>query len=255
MASYNGHTETIRQLLKGGADMSITTLQGWTPILAAANHGHLGAIELLLREGAAVTAVSCHGKTPLHAAADGGWPDAIQLLIRHGADIRTVDEFGMPPFFLAIKAGDLASFFALEYQEAMQPEFQDYWGSNALSLAVRCGQEEMIKALIGVSNHGLTVQDRFGRTPIWWAEKQGNMEMIKRLGAPMDLLLSLTNLPTGPPVRFAAGGNFCDVCLASIDRPWYKCSICSSGGFAMCSECQDIGAHCLEDAHALIREE
>lgn len=254
MASYNGHTETIRQLLKGGADISITTLLGWTPILAAAYRGHLDAIELLLREGAAVTAVPCHGKTPLHAAADGGWPDAIQLLIRHGADIRAVNEFGMPPFFLAIKAGDLASFFALEYREAMQPEFQDFWGSNALSLAVRCGQEEMIRALIGISDHALTVQDRFGRTPIWWAAKQGNMEMLKRLGAPMDLL-SLTNLPTESPVKFAAGIDFCDVCLTSIERPCYTCSICSNGEFAMCLECQDVGAHCLEDAHTLIRED
>lgn len=253
-ASRNGHTETIRQLLKGGADMSITTLRGWTPILAAANHGHLDAIELLLREGAAVTAVSCHGKTPLHLAADGGWPDVIQLLIRHGADIRAVDEYGMPPLFMAIKAGDLASFFALQYQEVMQPEFQDFWGSNALSLAVRCGQEEMIRALIGISDHALTLQDRFGRTPIWWAAKQGNMDMLERLGTPMDLL-SLTNLPTESPVKFAAEGDFCDVCLASVDGPHYKCSICSSGKFVMCLECQDVGAHCLEDAHELIRED
>ncbi|KAF2993706.1 hypothetical protein E8E14_000727 [Neopestalotiopsis sp. 37M] len=206
-ASIKGHTEVSRQLLEGGADLSMATKHGRTPIFAAAYNGHLDVAELLLREGADVAALIRHGYTPLHDAADGGHPDVVQFLLRNGANMNALDVLGRPPLFHAIKSGDIASFTALQCQEFLQPEFQDFYGSNALSFAVRYGHEEMIGALTAITKRSFTVEDRFGRTPVWWAHKQGNMQMVERVAAPIDPL-SPSNLPTGPPARFAA-----DICV------------------------------------------
>ncbi|KAF7536066.1 hypothetical protein G7054_g4852 [Neopestalotiopsis clavispora] len=224
LASKNGHTEVSRQLLEAGADLSIAAKHGQTPFFAAACNGHLDVAELLLREGADVAALTCHGNTPLHGAANGGHPDVIQFLLRNGANMNLLDSLGRPPLFYAIKSGDIASFTALQCQEFLQPEFQDFYGSNALSFAVRCGHEEMIRALTAMTKQSFTIEDRFRRTPVWWAHKQGNMQMVERVAARIDPL-SPSNLPSGPPARFAADDVRCDVCLASVDGAHYKSSV------------------------------
>lgn len=160
--------------------------------------------------------------------------------------MRVLDVFGRPPFFYAVRGGDPASISLLQHQEFLKPEFRDIYGSNALSIAVRCGYAEMIQGLAVIPEQSFMVEDRFGRTPIWWAHKQGYMHMVEHIVAHPGPAGSIES-PSGSPAKFAPEGGYCDVCLASLERAYYKCKVCCAGSFAVCLDCFDAGARCLAD--------
>jgi ankyrin repeat protein len=49
-------------------------------------NGHKAMVELLLAHGADPTVKSGDGETPLHQAAEKGFPAVAQVLLAHGAD-------------------------------------------------------------------------------------------------------------------------------------------------------------------------
>jgi ankyrin repeat protein len=247
-ALSQGYTEVVKMLLDKGADWIVANKGGWTLLYSASSQGHTEVVRLLLEANADMAMMTRMGKTPIHAAAFGGHSDVVQLLLRYGAEMRVLDIFGRPPFFYAIRAGDPTSFSVLKVPEFLEPEFQDVYGSNALSVAVRCGHEEMTRDLL--SERSLMVVDRFGRTAVWWAHKQGYMHMVEHIAVHPDPA-GFLNLSTKSPAKFAAEGGYCDVCLASLEGAYYACKICGAGSFAMCLVCFNIGARCLADDHTL----
>jgi ankyrin repeat protein len=100
-----------------GADPSITTADGVTPLLAAAGLGTLAAgevagteeevlevLEWLVEIGADVNAVDQNGETAMHAAAYKNLPKVVQFLADHGAKIEvwnTKDKHGWTPLLIA----------------------------------------------------------------------------------------------------------------------------------------------------------
>ena len=73
-AARLGHTECLRALIAGGADVELAeNSYGWTPVFVAAVEGHLAALEVLVDEGAAdVTKADSSGWTAIeHAALRG----------------------------------------------------------------------------------------------------------------------------------------------------------------------------------------
>lgn len=54
LASQNGHTETIKELVRLGARLDSGRNDGATPLYTAAQHGNLAALQALLELGAFV---------------------------------------------------------------------------------------------------------------------------------------------------------------------------------------------------------
>lgn len=101
--------EAIRLLLQHGALVDLPTVDGITPLMAAAGMGHvtnatrgrfnteedsIAAIPLLLKAGANVNAQAADGQTALHAATQKGWNKVISLLAQNGADLNLKDSRG-----------------------------------------------------------------------------------------------------------------------------------------------------------------
>jgi cytohesin len=82
-----GNIEAVKQHLSAGADVSATSLKGWTPLIHAAEGGHKEVAELLIAAGADVNAKFPGGETPLHYAANWGQKEIAELLIAKGADV------------------------------------------------------------------------------------------------------------------------------------------------------------------------
>ena len=100
-AAREGHLETARALLDGGAQVNETTTYGWTPLLTAVNNRHYQLAKMLLEYGADANIANKGGWTPLYLATDnrniegGDYPvrqpdmdslEIIKLLLDHGAD-------------------------------------------------------------------------------------------------------------------------------------------------------------------------
>ena len=115
----------IRLLLEKGANLSLTSTRGITPVMAAAGQGSTDAdtrgiyttedvqqrsiesLKLLLAAGADINGKDAtRGLTALHEAARWGWNDVVRFLVDHGANLEAKDSRGMTPIDSAMgKAG------------------------------------------------------------------------------------------------------------------------------------------------------
>jgi ankyrin repeat protein len=112
-----GRSEILRVLLEAGADPSVSTADGTTPLMVASGLGrgtHLpgrqrgapapdaeAAVKLLIAAGAAVNATNEAGFTALHGAAFKGSNEIVEYLVANGADINARDYRGRTPFRIA----------------------------------------------------------------------------------------------------------------------------------------------------------
>jgi FOG: Ankyrin repeat len=64
-----------------GADMTIASTAGRTPLYAASINGHLDVVKLLLDKGADLTVANNHGWTPLNTASSDSHLEVVKLLL------------------------------------------------------------------------------------------------------------------------------------------------------------------------------
>jgi uncharacterized protein len=111
-AAKAGDTTAMRLLLQKGADIHAATLDGITPLLAAAGVASrdsdtrgryktqkeaVDAVTLLLDAGADVNGADNRGQTALHGAAFWGFNDLVRVLVARGAAIDAKDRQGRTP--------------------------------------------------------------------------------------------------------------------------------------------------------------
>ena len=79
-------------LLYAGANVKATTrLGGYTPLMLAAKNGSAPLLRAIIQAGADVRAATATGVTPLMLAAASGRADAVRVLLAHGADLKAVE--------------------------------------------------------------------------------------------------------------------------------------------------------------------
>jgi ankyrin repeat protein len=102
-AVQSGKTESVRQLLRKGANVNVKNHNGDTALLVIASRRHGIGFEdpvaseitrLLLDDGANLEARDKNGSTPLIIAAQNDLPDVVRLLLDRGASVDTADHNG-----------------------------------------------------------------------------------------------------------------------------------------------------------------
>ena len=116
--SFTGSsTDILSRLLEAGADLTLTTVDGTTPLMAAAGLGRAtytprqprgvrsptaeAAVRLLVEAGADVNATNEADFTALHGATFRGLNEVIEYLVARGADIDARDFRGRTPYRMA----------------------------------------------------------------------------------------------------------------------------------------------------------
>ena len=113
-AAKLGDIPYMRLLLEHGADASIKTEEGATPLMAAAgvgiwqvgesagsNEDAFEAVKLSFEAGNDVNAVDTNGYTALHGAAHRGSTDIVRFLVEKGANLNAVNALGWTPWIIA----------------------------------------------------------------------------------------------------------------------------------------------------------
>ncbi len=90
-AVYQDDLETAERLIDAGADVTLATREGVTPIHIASLHGNTGMIAALLRAGADARQRGPNQMTMLMLAARNGNPEALRLLIDAGAEVNATE--------------------------------------------------------------------------------------------------------------------------------------------------------------------
>lgn len=139
IAASLGHHNTVRALVKAGANMNIQDSAGRTPlhravaVLAGYSHRHASCVRALIELGAPVSSryTDHHGRTPLHVAVATMNIEAVATLAKPWFDIEATDSAGYTAARLASEMGLIKAVQTLEQAGArFLPEWAEARGGD-----------------------------------------------------------------------------------------------------------------------------
>eukprot|EP00912_Choanoflagellata_sp_UC4_P001364 UC4_evm1s845 len=197
IASLKGHNTIIRNLLKGGANISRCNSLGESSLHLACKMGRADAVSILLNEKECLDMINTQtsqGWTPLHFGVASGCTAVVEALMRSGANACVANNDGHTPiviarehqyyhvvslmvnfmqehsisFRLAAKNGDLEAIKALmqEKKDSIDVNEADQDGKTALFLASRKGHFDVILYLLNSCGASHTIKDRYDWSPL-----------------------------------------------------------------------------------------
>uniref|UniRef100_A0A7M4FD77 Ankyrin repeat domain 42 n=1 Tax=Crocodylus porosus TaxID=8502 RepID=A0A7M4FD77_CROPO len=106
-AAHSGSLECLHWLLWHGANITDTTMRGWTAAHLAAIRGQDACMQALVINGANLEAQDDKGRTPSHLAAAHGQSYTLQTILRNGVDANVSDKNDWKPVHYAAFHGRL----------------------------------------------------------------------------------------------------------------------------------------------------
>ncbi|OPB44479.1 hypothetical protein A0O28_0027980 [Trichoderma guizhouense] len=174
-AAMNGHTATIRILIKKGANIETKDHKGFTPLMWAVMNGHKGTIELLIANDAYIMAKDNDGRT-LFGHAD---ETILEILFAKATNLKVEDEAGRTPLAWAAATKNimLASFLL---KRDVDIEARDHIGMTPFFSGVITGNTVILELLL-TYNASLETRDDCNQTPLIGMAITGDGPMIKFL--------------------------------------------------------------------------
>ncbi|MBI3401851.1 MAG: ankyrin repeat domain-containing protein [Acidobacteria bacterium] len=147
-AAMTGNRDSVRALLKDGADVNSAQADGMTALHWAAGKNDVDLARLLLVAGANLKATTrIGGYTPLLIASRSGHVDMVTALLGAGADPNLATANGATPLMFAAQAGNVATVNALLAGGADVNAAEKVKGETALFFAAAYGRADVIRAL------------------------------------------------------------------------------------------------------------
>jgi len=138
--------QIAKLLIDNGANLDVTTPDGWTPLMNAAQKGHEEIAELLIDKGANVDPLHPEGLGPLMVATYWGRMNLVTKLLDNGANINV----------------------------------RTFEGATPLMSACSVGNTEMVDLLIS-RGADLNIRDKNGHTAMAWAAHGGYIDLVRSL--------------------------------------------------------------------------
>ncbi|KAN0130191.1 hypothetical protein V8E53_011948 [Lactarius tabidus] len=157
LASWKGHLDVVQCLLEHGADIDLPDQFYNTPLIMAARLGHLDVVRLLLDHNADVHSQDKQGETPLQTSLSGHGhgrdkPQVVRLLLEHGANPNTQDTDRRTPLHtLLSNYPDKLDVFRILVEHGADLDAEDKVGKTPLQLSLERGLEEVTQLLSGYS--------------------------------------------------------------------------------------------------------
>ena len=149
-AAARGDVETVRSLVKQGADVNAAQGDGMTALHWAAEQGSVELAEMLIHGGALVDARTRLGSyTPLHLASQWGHGAVVKALLAAGADANAPTTTGaVRPLHFAAESGSVEAVHALVDRDADVNAAEQQWGHTPLMFAAAKSRAAAITALL-----------------------------------------------------------------------------------------------------------
>jgi ankyrin repeat protein len=177
-ASLPGGAAAVRHLLEAGADVNAATLVGATPLFPAVNVSE-EMTRLLLDKGADANRATLSGVTPIMFTRDAA---VVQLLVARGADVRARSKVGETALMDAAARGDLAA-AKLLLERGADVNAIDHRGYTPLIFAAHYDGDavELVRLLL---SRGADIDAKAeGETALSLAARRGETEVTRVLRA------------------------------------------------------------------------
>jgi len=200
-AAHWGDLESVRALIRAGANVNTQTRYGLTPLWEAAQRGDAAIVRELLKAGADVHAANPQGETALLPAARSGNVETVKLLLDHGANPNQKENWrGETALMLAAAEGHTeavrmllargadpnarSTSFPLQDRDGIVGlQASLYWkgGLTALLFAARQGAIETGRALVEGGAEMSETDTDFYFTPLMEAIFNGHLDFAQML--------------------------------------------------------------------------
>jgi ankyrin repeat protein len=148
-AAQAGERETVRALLKDGADVNAAQGDGMTALHWSALSNDVETAEILLYAGANVKAATRLGAyTPLILASRSGHAAMVEMLLNAGSDANLATSTGTTPLMLAAASGSAGAVRALLARGVAVDAKEATRGETALMFAAASNRASVVELLL-----------------------------------------------------------------------------------------------------------
>ena len=184
-ASFEGHLQVVRYLLRHGVDVNIRNTESSTPLLLASWKGHRDIVQCLLDQGADLDLRDKWYNSPLTLAAHYGHVDVVRLLLDHNADVNFESTTGSTVLRHVILVdkfkADRPQMVRLLLKHGANANARDHTRRTPLHLVSQ--RPDLVDILRILLEHGadLDVEDKDGKTPLQLSLEEGHPEVTRLL--------------------------------------------------------------------------
>ncbi|EHB16275.1 Ankyrin repeat domain-containing protein 55, partial [Heterocephalus glaber] len=206
LATYLGWLEGCVSLLRNGAKHNIPDKNGRLPLHAATAEPDVRLLTVLLQQSnlSEINHQDNEGMTPLHWAAFHNQPQHTQMLLKKGADPTLVDKDFKTALHWAVQSGNriLCSIILSHHQGPSVINYDDDSGKTCVHIAAAGGFSDIINELAKVPECNLQALDVDDRTPLHWAAAAGKAECVQSLLA-LGMDSNLRDINESTPLAYA----------------------------------------------------
>ncbi|NWW70007.1 ANR55 protein, partial [Climacteris rufus] len=185
LATYLGWLEGCVSLLRNGAKQNIPDKNGRLPLHAATAEPDVRLLRVLLQQSnlSEINHQDNEGMTSLHWAAFHNRPQHTQTLLHKGADPTLVDKDFKTALHWAVQSGNriLCSIILDHWQGPSIINYDDENGKTCMHIAAAAGYSDIISELAKVPKCNLQALDVDDRTPLHWAAAAGKADCVQTL--------------------------------------------------------------------------
>jgi ankyrin repeat protein len=147
-ASVRGDLAVIKQLVDKGIDVNMRNGAGETALMFAATNGSAEVVGFLLNHGADAKIKSKRAETALGNAGTSGNEETVRILLAHGADVNTRNVRGYSPLMLAASSDAIpAGAVKLLLDAGADRSFVGDYDEKAIDFATKRGDTEVARLL------------------------------------------------------------------------------------------------------------
>ncbi|XP_004608498.2 ankyrin repeat domain-containing protein 55 isoform X1 [Sorex araneus] len=206
LATYLGWLEGCVSLLRNGAKHNIPDKNGRLPLHAATAEPDVRLLTVLVQQSnlSEINHQDNEGMTPLHWAAFHNQPQHTQMLLKKGADPTLVDKDFKTALHWAVQSGNriLCSIILNHHQGPSIINYDDESGKTCVHIAAAAGFSDIINELAKVPECNLQALDVDDRTPLHWAAAAGKADCVQLL-LELGMDSNLRDINESTPLAYA----------------------------------------------------